>query len=167
MPKRFACCSVSHSNESISAVPVPGNYIKNPCTHGSGESDLFLMAHERSTEITVCIISSQEESKCTKTKNKAQWKKVAEGKLLQAAWYGLLESVTSGQQGNVLQQIVYQGTGKAIQEFFVSGTGRHVVLMVQDSSVQPGGHRTSWIWGHCNERQKRLSVRSKPFAAEP
>lgn len=30
MPRRLAHCRAGHSNESLSAVPVPGNYIEKP-----------------------------------------------------------------------------------------------------------------------------------------
>lgn len=47
---------------------------KKLCIHGSGESDLVLTVPKRSAEIAVAIISSQDQSKCTKNKNKAQVK---------------------------------------------------------------------------------------------
>lgn len=74
--------------EPVSAMKASQLYLlqeitsKKLCIHGSGESDLFLTVHKRSAEITVCIISSQEQPKCTKTKNKAQ---VKEGNRREAA----------------------------------------------------------------------------------
>ena len=119
---------------------------KNLCIRGSGETDLFLTVHKRSAEIAVCIISSQEQSKRTKTKNKAQ----AEGKLLQPIRPGLLKYVALDQQRNVLLKSVYQGTldwKNGTRVLCACCKEAYVVFTMQDSSSQPVGHRISCSLG--------------------
>lgn len=101
---------------------------KSLCIHGSGESDLFLTVHKRSAEISVCMISSQEQSKCTKPKNKAQ---VKEGNGREGATAHLTQVTQicrcrSREMSSC--KVIIKGplTRKMIQEFFVPVAKKHM-----------------------------------------